>query len=159
MTDDQRWDTVTATRTEHPGPARREPVLDERYTSSRRRSARVENGAPNYIAQGSWSASSAAFNDHSHAAQLDTTFGVDRSIGQLWSALPDNTVVLFMSDNGLAWGEHRWSGKMVPYNEAIRIPMAVAGKNLANPLPVNGTDPRGSFSTSTCCRRSKGTQA
>jgi len=55
-------------------------------------------------------------------------------------------------------GEHRWSGKMVPYNEAIRIPMAVAGKNLANPLPVNGTDPR-IVSTSTCCRRSKGTQA
>ncbi|TMM20907.1 MAG: hypothetical protein E6F95_12820 [Actinobacteria bacterium] len=103
---------------------------------------KVEDGAPNYIAQLPWSASSAAFNDHSHAQQLDTTFGVDRSIGQLWSALPDNTIVLFMSDNGLSWGEHRWSGKMVPYNEAIRIPLAIAGKNLASPLPTNGTDPR-----------------
>ena len=103
---------------------------------------KVEDGAPNYISQRPWSASSAAFNDHSHAQQLDTTFGVDRSIGQLWSALPDNTIVLFMSDNGLAWGEHRWSGKMVPYNEAIRIPLAIAGKNLASPLPTTGTDPR-----------------
>ena len=36
-----------------------------------------------------------------------------------------NTLLVFMSDNGLAVGEHRWSYKLTPYEESIRIPFVV----------------------------------
>src|SRR5206468_4004741 len=52
-----------------------------------------------------------------------------------------NIIVAFMSDNGFSWGEHRWRNKMIPYNEDLRIPMRLVGKNLANPL-AEGTVPR-----------------
>jgi arylsulfatase A-like enzyme len=112
----------------------------------------VEAGAPNYIAQRSWSASAAAFNDHSHAQQLDTMFGVDRSIGQLWNALPDNTVVLFMSDNG-------WHGASTGQDGPVPTkqphPDAVAGKNCE---PAAGPHHRGR-SQRRRGARSKGTRA
>ncbi len=36
-----------------------------------------------------------------------------------------NTVVLFTSDNGYSWGEHRWAGKECPYEECMRVPLVV----------------------------------
>jgi arylsulfatase A-like enzyme len=55
---------------------------------------------------------------------------VDRAVGRLLSALEDtgrldNALVIFTSDNGLLWGEHRWLKKEVPYEEAIRVPLVV----------------------------------
>jgi N-acetylglucosamine-6-sulfatase len=35
------------------------------------------------------------------------------------------TVIFFLSDNGYAFGEHRWEGKRCPYEECIRVPFAV----------------------------------
>jgi N-acetylglucosamine-6-sulfatase len=43
-----------------------------------------------------------------------------RSSGRL-----NNTLLLFMSDNGLAFGEHRWPYKLVPYEESIRVPFVI----------------------------------
>ncbi|HZB79019.1 MAG TPA: sulfatase/phosphatase domain-containing protein, partial [Actinomycetota bacterium] len=37
----------------------------------------------------------------------------------------DDALVIYTSDNGLLWGEHRWIKKEVPYEEAIRIPLVV----------------------------------
>ena len=51
-----------------------------------------------------------------------------------------NSLIMFMSDNGISWGEHKWTNKMLPYNEDIRIPMMMVGKNLNQPLPA-GSDP------------------
>ncbi len=34
----------------------------------------------------------------------------------------ENTLVMFISDNGLQWGQHGIGGKMVPYVESIRVP-------------------------------------
>ena len=34
-----------------------------------------------------------------------------------------DTLIVFMSDNGFEWGEHRWRSKIVPYEESIRIPL------------------------------------
>jgi N-acetylglucosamine-6-sulfatase len=53
---------------------------------------------------------------------------VDRAVGRLLTALAetgrlDNALVIFTSDNGLLWGEHRWLKKEVPYEEAIRVPL------------------------------------
>ena len=71
--------------------------------------------------------------DAFHARQLSAIYGVDRAVGRIWDTLPDNTVVLYMSDNGYEWGEHRWEQKIVPYNESIRVPMILATKGLGMP--------------------------
>jgi N-acetylglucosamine-6-sulfatase len=55
---------------------------------------------------------------------------VDRAVDRLLVALEDtgrldDALVIFTSDNGLLWGEHRWLKKEVPYEEAIRVPLVV----------------------------------
>jgi N-acetylglucosamine-6-sulfatase len=102
----------------------------------------VEAGAPNYLKNLTRNSSWPQRVDSLHKKQLDANYGVDRSIGQIWNALPSNTVVLFMSDNGFSWGEHNWLGKQVPYDESLRIPIRIVGKNLATPLPMTGNRSR-----------------
>jgi N-acetylglucosamine-6-sulfatase len=48
--------------------------------------------------------------------------------------IADDTMVVFFSDNGWYWGEHRLRAKNNPYEEAIRSPMFVYYPKLA-PLP------------------------
>ncbi|MEO1370811.1 MAG: sulfatase, partial [Acidobacteriota bacterium] len=64
--------------------------------------------------------------------KLDMTLALDEMIQAVIDTLAatgdlDNTYVFFVSDNGLLWGEHRLGGKAAPYEESIRIPMAVRG--------------------------------
>ncbi|CAN5325035.1 hypothetical protein BH20ACT24_BH20ACT24_16250 [soil metagenome] len=60
--------------------------------------------------------------------QYRSLLAVDEAIGQILDALEEtgrlsNTLLVFTSDNGYLWGEHRWRSKFVPYNESIRVPM------------------------------------
>lgn len=55
---------------------------------------------------------------------------VDRAIQRIVKALEDTgrldeTMIVFMSDNGLLWGEHRWRTKNIGYDEAIRVPLII----------------------------------
>jgi arylsulfatase A-like enzyme len=55
---------------------------------------------------------------------------VDRSVSEILDALTDterlsNALIVFTSDNGMLWGEHRWSSKVVPYEESIRVPFVI----------------------------------
>jgi len=50
----------------------------------------------------------------------------------------DDTLVVFLSDNGWLWGEHRMRAKNKPYEEAIRTPMWVLYPPLA-PQPRTET--------------------
>jgi arylsulfatase A-like enzyme len=81
-----------------------------------------------------WDAKRQASADGFHERQLETIYSLDRQLQRVWDALPDNTVVIFTSDNGFLWGEHRWVGKRLPYNESIRVPMAIATKGMGMPL-------------------------
>ena len=36
-----------------------------------------------------------------------------------------DTVIVVTSDNGYAFGEHRWVGKQVPYEPSLRVPLAI----------------------------------
>lgn len=56
--------------------------------------------------------------------------GVDRMVGHVVKALEDsgrleNTMIVYLTDNGNLQGEHRWAAKSVPYEEAIRTPLVV----------------------------------
>lgn len=62
--------------------------------------------------------------------QYRTLLSVDRQVAVLIDALRDtgrlgDTLIVFTSDNGLSWGEHRWVKKEVPYEESIRVPLVV----------------------------------
>ncbi len=64
------------------------------------------------------------------AGQCALLTGVDRAVVKIVGALADtgrlsNTMIVFMSDNGFMWGEHRLFDKAKPYEEAIQIPMVV----------------------------------
>jgi N-acetylglucosamine-6-sulfatase len=43
----------------------------------------------------------------------------------------DNTIVIFMTDNGYAFGDHRWQRKRCPYNECAQTPMLIRYPGLA----------------------------
>jgi N-acetylglucosamine-6-sulfatase len=60
--------------------------------------------------------------------QLESLLAVDDAVDALLQQLRSrgqlgNTLILFLSDNGHMWGEHRLVGKRAPYEESIRIPL------------------------------------
>jgi N-acetylglucosamine-6-sulfatase len=44
----------------------------------------------------------------------------------------DHTVFVFTSDNGYSFGSHQWRGKLAPYDEETRVPLAIAGPGIAH---------------------------
>jgi N-acetylglucosamine-6-sulfatase len=63
-------------------------------------------------------------------AERATLAAVDRSMHALLDAVEargdlDRTVIVFLSDNGYQFGEHRWQGKEAPYEGSIRVPFAI----------------------------------
>ncbi|MEA2625334.1 MAG: hypothetical protein QOD06_1379 [Candidatus Binatota bacterium] len=63
--------------------------------------------------------------------QLACLRGIDRVIDRLIGDLRrrkllDSTVIVFASDNGYQWGEHGLFRKGLPYEESIRVPLAIA---------------------------------
>lgn len=69
-------------------------------------------------------------NDAFVQAQYESLQSVDRAVEQIVQALAergrlDSTVIIFASDNGMSWGEHRHVAKNCPYEECIRVPLAI----------------------------------
>ncbi len=83
--------------------------------------------------------------DNLRRKQLDTLMSVDEAVEDIVTALDDtgrldNTLIMFLSDNGFLWGEHRWGQdgsrqKNVPYEESIRTPLMIRYD------PLTGADP------------------
>lgn len=69
--------------------------------------------------------------DSTRIKQLDSLLAVDEGVGAILQAVEDagqgeQTLVVFLSDNGFSWGEHRWSlKKRAVYEENLRIPMVI----------------------------------
>jgi N-acetylglucosamine-6-sulfatase len=66
--------------------------------------------------------------DAFRANQYRSLLGVDRALGEIVDALEragrlENALIVFTSDNGISHGEHRWTKKEAPYEEAIRVPL------------------------------------
>ena len=69
----------------------------------------------------------AAWLDQQRRAD-ETMLAVDEALRAIVEALGDrldDTYVFVLSDNGYAFGEHRWAGKRCPYEACVRIPLAV----------------------------------
>ncbi len=68
--------------------------------------------------------------DRFRKRQYRSLLSVDRAVEDIVEALQDTgrldeTMIVFTSDNGMLWGEHRWQGKLAPYEESIRVPLVV----------------------------------
>jgi N-acetylglucosamine-6-sulfatase len=64
-----------------------------------------------------------------------TTYGITGIMQHLRNlGIADDTIVVYFSDNGWQWGEHRFQAKNKPYEESIRSPMFIRYPKLA-PLP------------------------
>jgi arylsulfatase A-like enzyme len=67
-----------------------------------------------------------------HQCALESLASVDRDVAAIRKSVKaagelDRTVFVFLSDNGLFYGEHRIPGsKHNPYEEALRIPMVIS---------------------------------
>lgn len=67
----------------------------------------------------------------------ESLLSVDRAVQQIVNALAqagrlDSTVIIFTSDNGLSWGEHRWTTKNCVYEECIRVPLAIRAPGITH---------------------------
>lgn len=71
--------------------------------------------------------------DTFYRMELEMLLSVDEWVAEIFEALDDtgaldDTIVVFTSDNGFLHGEHRiLSGKVHPYEQAIRVPLLVRG--------------------------------
>ena len=76
------------------------------------------------------SATAQAEQDRRRRRAFETMLAVDDAMRSIMAALEtkgvlDNTVIIYMSDNGFAFGEHRWKTKKCEYEECTRTPFFV----------------------------------
>jgi arylsulfatase A-like enzyme len=76
------------------------------------------------------SAARRLFYDHIRLRQEESLLALDRGVRSVVRALRqrhelDHTVILYTSDNGFLWGEHRLGGKVWPYEESTHVPLIV----------------------------------
>jgi arylsulfatase A-like enzyme len=94
---------------------------------------------PLWLRSGGWKVGG---EDAEYRRAMGSLFAVDDMVGAIADKLHalgelDRTVFVFTSDNGLSFGSHRMLGKATPYEESIRVPLAVAGPGIRH-----GTDKR-----------------
>ena len=78
-------------------------------------------------------------------ASYGSLVAVDRAVARIVEALEETgrlrqTLIVYTSDHGFSWGEHRWVDKIAPYEESIRVPLVVRDDTLVR--GPGRTDPR-----------------
>ncbi len=79
--------------------------------------------------------------DDFYEKYLETLMGVDNSIGRILDYLKENnldkeTLVIYMGDNGFAFGEHGLIDKRTAYEESMRVPLLAREPGLIKPGTV-----------------------
>jgi arylsulfatase A-like enzyme len=79
------------------------------------------------------------FIDNGRQQALESLFSVDEAVAEMIQTLDavgrlENTVFIYTSDNGLSWGEHRWTTKGCGYEECIRIPLIIRMPGQTTPV-------------------------
>ncbi|MEK7576970.1 MAG: sulfatase-like hydrolase/transferase [Patescibacteria group bacterium] len=68
--------------------------------------------------------------DALHVRAIETLLSVDDAVGSITNALEiagisNNTIIVYLSDNGFSWGEHWYYGKNCQYDECSKVPFVV----------------------------------
>ena len=90
--------------------------------------ADVSDKPPWLQARKRWGAAAQADIDAFREHQLESLLSVDDAVDDIVERLRsngelENTLIVFTSDNGFLYGEHRLRAKDLPYEEATRVPM------------------------------------
>ncbi len=77
-----------------------------------------------------WTRADQQTTDAFRQRQLECLQSVDEAVDAIVQALKAkgvlrNTIILYASDNGYAWGSHRWKPKQCEYEECMRVPLVV----------------------------------
>ncbi len=78
--------------------------------------------------------------DQQRRDMLACNLAVDDAVGAICDALrqagiEDETLLIFTSDNGMSWCEHRWFAKQAAFEECVRFPMLVRWPSVLGPTP------------------------
>lgn len=97
-------------------------------TSRRPDFDRAGAGAPQYIIDAPAVPSSVGTQEP--VAACRSLLAVDDGVGAITHALAaagrlSHTMIVFLSDNGYMYGEHRWVAKRVPYESSIHVPLVI----------------------------------
>ncbi len=76
-----------------------------------------------FVTVGTWA-------DATRRYGLESLLAVDEAVGAVVDALDatgqsDNTVIVYTSDNGICWLEHRLNGKPCEFEECLRVPLII----------------------------------
>ncbi len=91
----------------------------------------IADGKPLYLQRGPLNRQETNQYDTVYAAMTNATHCLDGSMGTILNAvdadpsLESNTLVVYISDNGFLYGEHRLTAKVTPYEESVRVPFIV----------------------------------
>lgn len=95
----------------------------------------AENNAPRWVRdqRNSWHGIDFSYHsdkglDYLYRRYCESVLAVDDSVGRVMDQLKkmgvyDDTLVIYMGDNGFMWGEHGLIDKRVAYEASIRVPM------------------------------------
>ena len=80
-----------------------------------------------------------------HQGAHESLLAVDEVIADLIATLKEQrelskTLIVFTSDNGVSWGEHRWMDKEDPYRGSAKVPFVVRYGRLTRSLGPNLED-------------------
>lgn len=118
-----------------------------RYSKLEEKWAKDENGQP-YLLKGNGIHGNTLHDWVRQYHQAVTA--IDENVGRLMKTLKesgqlDNTLVVFTSDQGFAWGQHGFKHKQAPYAGSLKAPLIVSmpGKVAVDKVsksPINGVD-------------------
>ncbi len=88
------------------------------------------------------SAAAQLYINHIRIKQEESLLSLDRSVRSVVQALKarhelNRTVILYTSDNGFLWGEHRLGGKVWPFEESTHVPLIVRTPWTTTPVRNN----------------------
>ncbi len=102
----------------------------------------ADNNAPRWVRdqRNSWHGIDFSYHsdqglDYLYRRYCESILAVDDSVGRVLAQLKemgvhDDTLVIYMGDNGFMWGEHGLIDKRVAYEASIRVPMIMQCPNL-----------------------------
>ncbi|MDP3967537.1 MAG: sulfatase-like hydrolase/transferase [Nocardioides sp.] len=93
--------------------------------------AESEPGAPSLDGP-TWTLCGREMVQRAHQLRLESLRAVDEAVDRAVATLEeigqlDDTLVLLVSDNGFVTGQHNRYGKLVPYDQILRVPVLVRG--------------------------------